>query len=149
MNKILVTLVFILSLSSISSANENLISIKSSHSVAKTADKFEKIAKSKGMKIFAKINHTKGAKSINEKLRPTQLIIFGNPKAGTPLMQVNQTIGIDLPLKVLFWQDKNNETWISYYKPKSIIASHNITNKEKIANKMTNILKTFTQKAAN
>ena len=129
-------------------ANAELVNIKSANSVGDTINKFEMIVKSKGMNVFAKINHTKGAMSIDKKLRPTQVLIFGSPKAGTPLMQENQTIGLDLPLRVLFWQDKNSDTWITYHKPVDVISSHNITNKQKIVNKMTKILNTFSKNAA-
>ena len=129
--------------------NADMVNVKSTHSVKDTINKFETIVKSKGMNVFARINHTKGAKSINKDLRPTQTLIFGSPKAGTPLMQENQTIGLDLPLRVLFWQDKNSDTWITYHKPADVISSHKITNKQKIVNKMTKILNSFSNKAAN
>jgi len=145
MKKTIFALLF--AISSLSATS--LVNTKSQHTVSHTINKFEKIVKSKGMTVFAKINHAKGAKSINKKLRPTQVLIFGSPKAGTPLMQSNQTIGLDLPLRVLFWQDKNNTTWITYHKPKDFISYHNINNKDKIKNKMTKILKMFSNKAAN
>lgn len=147
MNKIAIFLVCILGLVSFATANENLVNIKSINSVSKTADNFEKIAKSKGMKIFARIDHAKGAMSVDKDLRPTQVIIFGNPKAGTPLMQKNQTIGLDLPLKVLFWQDENKTTWITYLKPEVLLANHGVK-VDKIQNKMTKALMAFSKKAS-
>ncbi|RKZ92800.1 MAG: hypothetical protein DRR19_03210, partial [Candidatus Parabeggiatoa sp. nov. 1] len=86
--------------------NNNLISIKANDSVKETTDRLESFLKEKGLTVFARINHAEGAKRIGKDLRPTELLIFGNPKAGTPLMQCKQTMGIDLPLKVLIWQDE-------------------------------------------
>jgi uncharacterized protein (DUF302 family) len=144
-SKIIITLCLI----SVLNANADLVNFNRTHSVKDTLNKFEMIVKSKGMNIFAKIDHAKGAHSINKDLRPTQVLIFGSPKAGTPLMQENQTIGLDLPLRVLFWQDKNSDTWITYHNPVAVISSHSITNKQKIVKKMTKILNAFSNKAAN
>jgi len=132
----------------IANANENLINVKSNHSVHQTVQNFKKIVLSKGMKIFATIDHAKGAKSIGKKLRDTTLLIFGSPKAGTPLLKSNQQIGLDLPLKVLIWKNKKSEVFITYEKPKYIVASHNITDKNKVVKKMTNALAMFSKKSA-
>jgi len=132
----------------IANANENLINVKSNHSVDETVKKFEKIVLSKGMKVFAIIDHAKGAKSIGKKLRDTTLVIFGSPKAGTPLLKSNQQIGLDLPLKVLIWQNEKSEVFITYKKPKHIVSSHNIMDKNKVVKKMTNALGMFSRKSA-
>ncbi|NJL61169.1 MAG: DUF302 domain-containing protein [Methylacidiphilales bacterium] len=78
------------------------------------------------MEEIPKIDHAAGAKSINQELRPTQLIIFGNPAAGTPLMQCNQTAGIDLPQKALIWQDEQGQVWFGYNSPKYLMARHQL-----------------------
>ena len=130
-------------------ANDNLVNTKSTHTVQETINKFEKIVISKGMTVFTKIDHAKGATSVDMKLRPTQLLIFGNPKIGTLLMQSNQTIGLELPIRVLFWEDKDGASWVTYNKPMNVANGHAITDKEKVVNKMTKALGMFTKKATN
>ncbi|MFK7965339.1 MAG: DUF302 domain-containing protein [Burkholderiaceae bacterium] len=93
-------------------AADGLVTAPSSMSVADTMDKFEKFVSGKGMKIFARVNHTAGAKSVGQELRPTQLLIFGNPKGGTPLMKCSQSFAIDLPLKALVWEDEQGKVWL-------------------------------------
>lgn len=93
-------------------AADGLIASKSSFSTAETMNRFEKLVAGKGMKIFARINHTAGAKSIGKTLRPTELLIFGNPKGGTPLMQCSQSFAMDLPLKALAWEDDKGQVWL-------------------------------------
>ena len=89
--------------------------IKSSHSVKGTVRKLSTILEQKGMNIFATIDHQKGAINAGMDLRPTTLIIFGNPKIGTKLMQCDQRLGLALPLKMLIWLDDNGDTWIGYW----------------------------------
>jgi uncharacterized protein (DUF302 family) len=91
-----------------------LISIASQHSVKDSLDRLEARLKSKSITVFARIDHSGGAVAVGMALRPTELLIFGHPKAGTPLMQAAQTAGIDLPLKVLAWQDQAGKVWLSY-----------------------------------
>ena len=109
-------------------AVEGLISVKSPLSAKATMDKFENLAKQKGLNIFARIDHAAGAKKVEQQLRPTEVLIFGNPKGGTPLMQCAQTIGIDLPLKALVWEDAQLQVWLSYNDPTYIAERHNAVN---------------------
>ena len=95
------------------SADDGLITIASRHSVKDTIDRLEASLKAKGITVFARIDHAAGAKSVDMPLRPTEVLIFGNPKAGTPLMQASQTIGLDLPLKALAWQDAAGKVWLT------------------------------------
>jgi len=95
-------------------AMDKLISVPSAQSTKATLDKLEALAQARGLKIFARIDHAAGAQSIGETLRPTELLIMGNPKGGTPLLQCNQAYGIDLPLHVLAWEDAAGKTWLSY-----------------------------------
>jgi uncharacterized protein (DUF302 family) len=87
-------------------------------------DRLEAEVKAKGLTVFARINHAAGAAEVALSLRPTELLIFGNAKGGTPLMQSNQTVGIDLPLKVLVWEDASGNTWLSYNDPSWIAKRH-------------------------
>ncbi|MCQ8888189.1 DUF302 domain-containing protein [Pseudoalteromonas carrageenovora] len=114
----------------ISNANaaDGVISVKSPLSAKATMDKFEQLAKSKDLTIFARIDHAAGAKKVNKELNPTEVLIFGNPKGGTPLMQCAQTIGIDLPLKALVWKDAQSQVWLSYNDPAYIATRHNAEN---------------------
>jgi uncharacterized protein (DUF302 family) len=89
-------------------------------------DRLEIEIKSKGLTVFARIDHAEGAAAIGMSLRPTELIIFGNAKGGTPLMQANQTVGIDLPLKVLVYQDDDGKTWLAYNNPSWIAQRHGL-----------------------
>ena len=95
-------------------SENGLITIASNHSVKETLDRLEASLRGNGVTVFARIDHAAGAASADMTLPPTELIIFGQPKAGTPLMQAQQSIGIDLPLKMLAWQDANGKNWLAY-----------------------------------
>jgi uncharacterized protein (DUF302 family) len=89
-----------------------------------TMDRLEAAVRAKGMTVFARIDHAAGAAEVGLSLRPTELLIFGNARAGTPLMLAKQTIGIDLPLKALVWQDASGKTWLSYNDPPWMVSRH-------------------------
>ena len=105
-------------------AADGLISVKSAHGVKETLDRFEAAAKAKGLNIFLRLDHAAGAKKIGKTLRPTELLVFGNPQGGTPLMECAQSAGIDLPLKALAWQDAAGQTWLGYNDPQFLAARH-------------------------
>jgi len=107
-------------------ANNGLITLASQHAVKATIDRLETAAKAKGLTIFARVDHAAGATSVGMPLRPTELLIFGNARGGTPLMQLAQTIGIDLPLKALAWEDAAGKTWLSYNDPAWLAARHGL-----------------------
>jgi uncharacterized protein (DUF302 family) len=107
-------------------AAEGLITIQSSYGPMDTMNRLEAGVKAKGMAIFARIDHAAGAAEVGMSLRPTGLLIFGSPKGGTPLMQSAQTIGIDLPLKALVWQDASGNTWLSYNDPSWLAKRHGL-----------------------
>jgi uncharacterized protein (DUF302 family) len=111
-------------LTAIASAQDGLIAIKSPMKTKATMDKFEMIVKEKGMNVFARVDHAAGAMKVNKTLRPTEVIIFGNPQGGTPFMECAQSVGIDLPLKALVWEDKDGQTWIGYNDPKYLATRH-------------------------
>ncbi len=95
--------------------NDNgLISVESQFSVAETVDRLTKAVTAAGLRIFSRIDHAAGAADLDMPLRPTQLVIFGNPQGGTPLMQDKQTAGIDLPVKALVWEDEKGTVWLTY-----------------------------------
>lgn len=105
-------------------AAEGLINVKSSYPPADTMKRLEAAVTSKGLTVFAHVDHAAGAEAVGLALRPTDLLIFGNAKGGTPLMQLAQTIGIDLPLKALVWQDAQGVTWLSYNDPAWLAKRH-------------------------
>ena len=107
-------------------AEKGLITMQSHHSVQETADKLAAIIESKGMKVFARVDHQKNAQGVDLTLRPTQVIMFGNPKAGTPLMNCEQSVAIDLPQKILISEDADKKVWLSYNDPQYLKTRHNI-----------------------
>jgi uncharacterized protein (DUF302 family) len=111
-------------------------------------DRLETEIHAKGMKVFARIHHGAGAAEAGLTLRPTELIIFGNARGGTPLMQSAQTAGIDLPLKALVWQDAANKTWLSYNEPSWIAQRHSVANAERVVNNMGAVLSAMARTAA-
>src|SRR5215471_5398236 len=98
-------------------AADGLITIESRYGPEETMNRFEAEVRARGMTVFAHIDHAAGAAAVGLSLRPTELLIFGNTKAGTPLMEATQTLGIDLPLKALVWQDTSSTAWLSYNDP--------------------------------
>lgn len=117
-------------------AADGLISVKSRYSVAQTIDRFEQAAKARDLNVFARIDHAAGAQKIGRDLRPTVLLIFGSPQAGTPLLECAQSIGIDLPLKALAWQDESGQVWLSYNDPTYLEKRHGIAQCGEFAKKI-------------
>jgi uncharacterized protein (DUF302 family) len=107
-------------------AAQGLTTIPSSYGPKDTMDRLEAEVRTKGMTVFARIDHTAGATAAGLSLRPTEVLIFGNAKAGTPLMQSVQTVAIDLPLKALVWQDASGDTWLSYNDPAWLALRHEL-----------------------
>jgi uncharacterized protein (DUF302 family) len=128
-------------------ADKGLISIKSPHDVKTTADCLETTLKGKGMNVFIRINHAEGAQKVGMKLRPTGILIFGNPKMGTPLMQCSQGVAIDLPQKALIWEDETGQVWPSYNDPHYLVKRHGITGCAEVVKKIENALSNFAQAA--
>ena len=130
-------------------AADGLIKVQSSHGPADTMERLVAEIGAKGLTVFARINHAAGAGEVGLALRPTELVIFGNAKGGTPLMQGNQEIGIDLPLKALVWQDAAGATWISYSDPALLAKRHGLGSEvEPPVKAMTAMLGAVTRAAA-
>ena len=138
----------LLVISSFAIATESTISIKSQYSTKETADRFVSIIKNRGLTLFARIDHKKNAINVDLKLRATEVILFGNPKVGTLLMQCSQEAALDLPQKVLIREDKNNKTWITYNSPEYIKNRYKIKGCDKILNKISKALSSLTKAAA-
>jgi len=127
---------------------DGMTSIRSSFGPKETIDRLEVEIRAKGMEVFVRIDHAAGAAKVGLTLAPTELIIFGNARGGTPLMQSVQTVGIDLPLKILVWQDTANKTWLSYNEPSWIAQRHGVVGTESTIDKLTELLGTITREAA-
>ena len=147
MRYLLCTLMAMFFFASVTYADNGIISIKSSHDVKTTVDRLDNILREKGMTVFIRINHAEGAQKVGKKLRPTELIIFGNPKVGTPLMQCGQSVAIDLPQKALIWQDEAGQVWLSYNDPKYLASRHSIKECGEIIKKIEKALRNFARMA--
>jgi|SRR6185312_4123945 len=108
---------------------KGLITVQSDYPVKETIDRVSSIVQSKGMTVFLRMDHAENATKQGLQLRATELILFGNPKAGTVLMQDNQISGIDLPLKMLAWQDQEGKVWLTYTDVTYLAEKHNLTEK--------------------
>src|SRR5438874_3001967 len=127
---------------------EGLTTIPSRFGPKETMDRLVAEINAKGMNVFARIDHAAGAAEVGLTLRPTELIIFGNARGGTPLMQPNQTVGIDLPLKALVWQDAAGKTLISYNEPSWMAQRHGVADAEAVVSNMTDLLSAITTTTA-
>jgi uncharacterized protein (DUF302 family) len=128
---------------------QGLTTIASSLDPGETMDRLETEIRARGMQVFARIDHAAGAAEAGLALAPTELIIFGNARAGTPLMQADQTMGIDLPLKALVWQDAAGKTWLAYDQPVWLAQRHGFGEQMAPAlDRMEAMLGELTRKAA-
>jgi len=147
MRNTIIAFILALVFASPAQAEPGLINVKSAHDVKNTTDRLETILKEKGMNVFLRINHAVGARNVGQELRPTELLIFGNPKVGTPLMQCGQTLAIDLPQKALIWQDENGQVWLTYNDPQYLATRHGIDGCKTVLDKVKNALKNFARAA--
>jgi uncharacterized protein (DUF302 family) len=106
--------------------NNGLITVASRFSVSETLDRLADALTSAGLHVFARIDHARNAREVGMELRPTELLIFGNPKGGTPLMQDKQTSGIDLPVKALAWEDEAGRVWLTYNEAAWLATRHEL-----------------------
>jgi uncharacterized protein (DUF302 family) len=105
---------------------DGLITLRSSNGPEETMNRFEAAVRAQGLTVFAQVDHAAGAAAVGLSLRPTEVLLFGNARGGTPLMEAVQTIGIDLPLKVLVWQGAGGDTWLSYNDPAWLAQRHRV-----------------------
>jgi uncharacterized protein (DUF302 family) len=111
---------------SLAGAADGLVALKSPYPGRQTMDRFEAAAKARGLAVFARIDHAAGAAKVGKTLRATELLIFGNPQGGTPFMECAQTVGIDLPLKALVWEDAAGQVWLGYNDPLFLARRHGV-----------------------
>jgi uncharacterized protein (DUF302 family) len=129
-------------------AGSPMVVKESTKSVSETIDALQKVLEAKGIGVFGRVDHQANAKKAGLELPPTTLLIFGNPKLGTPLMQTNRQIGIDLPMKALAWQDADGKVYIGYTDPEKLKARYGIAGRDAIFAKMAKALGAMTDKAA-
>jgi uncharacterized protein (DUF302 family) len=115
-------------------AADGLIAVKSPHDAKETMNRLEGIVKQRGLNVFARIDHAAGASKVGKTLRPTEVLIFGNPQGGTPFMECAQSVGIDLPLKALVWQDASAQVWLGYNDPAFLAGRHGVAQCPVVAN---------------
>jgi uncharacterized protein (DUF302 family) len=107
-------------------AGNGLLQVASPHTVDETVKRLEAILGQRGVQVFALIDHSGEAEKVGMKMRPTKLVIFGNPKGGTPLMVAAPTLAIDLPLKALVWEDEGGKVWVTYNNPEYLQQRHGV-----------------------
>jgi uncharacterized protein (DUF302 family) len=107
-------------------AADGLVAVKSPYNAKDTMNRLEEIVKQRGLNVFARIDHAAGAAKVGKSLRPTELLIFGNPQGGTPFMECAQSVGIDLPLKALVWEDASSQVWLGYNDPAFLAQRHGV-----------------------
>jgi uncharacterized protein (DUF302 family) len=138
-----ILLLLLLVVISPANADKGIINVSSAHNIEVTTNQLVTALKEKGMTIYNQIDHAQNAKAIGAELRPTQLVIFGNPRAGTPLMQCAQLSGLDLPQKALIWEDAKGAVWFSYNDPAYLAQRHQLIGCEKNIEKISTILASF------
>ena len=143
MIRIFTSILILLILVSVTYADSGMVSVKSSHSVKDTADRLVSALETKGMTVFNRINHAEGAKKVGKTLLPTELVIFGNPKVGTPLMICSRSVAIDLPQKALIWEDAQGQVWLNYNNPQYLAERHGITGCQEVLKKVAGALNNF------
>jgi uncharacterized protein (DUF302 family) len=140
MKTLILTILVVMIMSVPAYSAEGMIDVKSSFGVKETGDRLENVLKGKGMTIFNRVKRSDAAKNVGVALRETELIIYGNPKVGSPLMKCQQSVAIDLPQKALIWKDSEGKVWLSYSNPRYLEKRHNISNCEEVISKIEKAL---------
>lgn len=147
MRKAILTFAFLFLGFNVWAGPEGFVSKPSRSSVPETMSRLVTVLQSKGMTVFARIDHAAEAEKVGLKMRPTQLLIFGNPKGGTPLMEAAPTVAIDLPFKALVWEDDHGKVWVGYNTPAYLKERHGIQGKDEVLQALEKALDAMTGKA--
>ncbi|HSG94568.1 MAG TPA: DUF302 domain-containing protein [Afifellaceae bacterium] len=129
-------------------ADDGLVKKLSAHSVQTTMNSLENLVRNKGLTVFARIDHAAGATAVGEDMLPTELLLFGNPAIGTKLMTSQRTVGIDLPIKVLIWEEPDGKVWIAYNDPAYLAERHGIDDRDAVLEKMAAAVRGIVSAAA-
>jgi uncharacterized protein (DUF302 family) len=121
-------------------AANGLVQVTSNFAVAETGDRLEALLAERQFTLFARIDHAENAASVDKELRDTELFIFGNPNVGTLLMQCNQSVAIDLPQKILIWEDESGQTWLAYNDPAYLMARHSLSECGPVSDRISQVL---------
>ncbi len=148
LKRYLIVSVFALMLVPMAHAVEGMMTAQSAHSVAETVNRLEKALSDAGFRIFARVDHGAGARSVDMPLPPTELLIFGNPKGGTKLMQSRRTVGIELPLKYLVWEDADGKVMVGWNDAAWFAQRHGINDRAPVVTKISGALKKFATEAS-
>jgi uncharacterized protein (DUF302 family) len=144
---LIIAMVSMLLAAPVFAADNGLITKKSKYSVNETIDRLEAVLKKKGVTVALRWSHSDKAKAVGIDLRPTVLLVFGNPKLGSNMFTSKQTAGIDFPMKALAWQDEKGQVWYTYNDPAYLAKRHGITNRDAVIAKMTKALANFAKVA--
>jgi len=147
--RLLTILLTVLALSLPAQAADELIVKASKYSVKETVDRLTAALKDKGITPVARVDHAAAAKGVGLELKPTEVLLFGNPKLGTPLMQANRHVAIDLPMKVLIWEDDGGKVWIGYTPSETLKTRYKIEGRDDMLKTMAGALEAFASAAAN
>jgi uncharacterized protein (DUF302 family) len=129
-------------------ADDHLITKKSAHNVSQTLDRLVEALKQRNVAVVARVDHAAAAQRAGQALGPTEVLIFGNPKLGTPLMQANRKIGLDLPMKVVAWEDDSGQVWLAYTKPEHLKAQYAVSGQDETFREMAQALDRLTDEAS-
>ena len=140
LRRVMVALAFVFAVSGTAAAQSLLLSQESKFPVKETADRLAKAIEEKGLKVAARVDHAAGAKAAGMEMLPAEVVLFGNPKLGTPLMLSNPESAIDLPMKMLVWQDKTGKVWIGYVAPDALKVRYGINDRDEVFKTMTGAL---------
>ncbi len=146
MKKTLITLVALVGMV-VPAAAGGMLKMASPYDAKTTLDRLETVMKEKGITIFARIDHAAGAASVGETLPPTELMLFGNPKLGTPLMLINREAGFDLPMKAMAWEDADGKVWLAITNPAELNQVYALAGADGVIEKMSAAVKALTTKA--
>jgi uncharacterized protein (DUF302 family) len=144
MRLVSLVMLVLLTLTDPAGATEGLVAKRSPYPVAETMDRLERVVRERGLIVVARVDHAAAAQKTGLTLRPTELLIFGNPKAGTPLMQSAQSVGIDLPLKVLAWEDDKGQVLLAYNDPGWLAARHGVSDRAEVVRAIAGALDALT-----
>ena len=144
---LVLTIAALASTQSFAEVANGMARVKSAHSVTATIDKLEAVLRKKGMTIFKRVTHSEAGAKVGIEIRDTELLIFGNPKIGTKLMQCGQTAAMDLPMKGLAYKDESGQVWLAYNDPQYIANRHHVDGCNKVIGKMSTALANFSKAA--
>ena len=148
MRKLMMLVMVLLAWPLAASAVDGLVVQKSAHGVSESLDRMTALLEKKGITVMARVKHSQAAAGVGIDMQPAELLIFGNPKLGSPLMQSQPTAAIDLPMKLIAWQDADGQVWIAYNDPAWIAQRHGIDDRDAVVAKMSGALKGLSAKVA-